>query len=205
QMIKGPRFLWLRWTKATCRRWFTRPDLDLDYFRGAHFGYTRLAERVVHERTVLRLRDTFAVLDEITGRGTHDVALRWRLCDTSWRQTENNFRAEIDGNEYAVDIASTAPVASRIARGEEKPNVEGWESRYYAVKTPAPTILAPTSATLPLRYVTVFGPAVERDRSIALLPDSATLRVHEFTPQLSTFIAQLADWRIAANSAVVPL
>lgn len=198
QMIKGPRFLWLRWTRAEVRKWLTRPDLDIDYFRGVHFGYARLAGRVVHERTVFRRRDVFVVFDEITGRGSHEAALRWRLCDADWQRENDECRAEIGGDEFALRVGAADGSEISLRRGEEGPQPEGWESRYYAVKTAVPTVVARTARELPIRFVSAFGPAAQlADFEI----DSVAMNCHVCGLGVAAgrFLERVGDVRIVAT------
>jgi hypothetical protein len=50
QMEKGPRFLWLRWTRAGVRAWERASDGSAELFRGEHYGYRRLQAPATHVR-----------------------------------------------------------------------------------------------------------------------------------------------------------
>jgi len=157
QMVRGPRFLWLLWPAARVLANTTSSDGNSSVFEAEHDGYGRLASPVTHRRRIERTGDRYFVRDELLGAGKHQVALRWRLCDDAWRQSANTFSLADGDRQYSVTIG---PLPSgftvRLARGEESPRPEGWESTYYAERKPSPTIIVSGSAQLPLTLETTI-------------------------------------------------
>jgi hypothetical protein len=67
---------------------------------------------------------------------------------------------ELDGKSFRIAIAAPAGADIRVLEGQEAPP-EGWESRYYNERTPAPTIVVRSERELPCSFVTICGPAEE--------------------------------------------
>ena len=72
----GP-FAWSEIPQVSVERWTRGPAFD--YFSGSHNGYRRIAEPVVHRRTVFRTAGLWFVRDVVDGRGTHDFEVRWHM------------------------------------------------------------------------------------------------------------------------------
>lgn len=198
QMLKGPRFLWLRWVKGRCLSWQCAPDGRADYFRGVHTGYARIIGRVLHDRTLLRDGDVFYVLDEIRGEGLHRATLRWRLGPQDWQAFADEWRTSIAGATYAVGVRGSHGSACRLKSGQTTPRVEGWHSRYYAEKQPAPTLVWTAEGRLPIRWLTRLGPVQrdEEDFDLAFSDPQAWLRLRRAGPSLRSLITRIADPRI---------
>lgn len=151
QMVRGPRFLWLLWPEARVLANSHAGDGSGSLFEAEHDGYRRLASPVTHRRRVERTGDRYLVRDELLGAGRHQVALRWRLCDEAWKQDGNTFTLTDGDRHYAVTIGPLPDGFSpRLARGENSPRPEGWESTYYAERKPSPTIVVSGTADMPL-------------------------------------------------------
>lgn len=155
QMIKGPRFLWFRWTKSRLNRFEQSADSRLAYFEGEHYGYTRLPGRVVHRRSILRIDDTYVIVDDLLGAGEHDVALRWRLCEAEWKSDDMRWTSTLADETVAIGINAPVELGATLLRGQETPTPEGWESLYYAERTPTPSIVTSGRACLPMRIATL--------------------------------------------------
>ncbi len=158
QMIKGPRFLWLRWTKARLLRFDRSPDGRAAVFSGEHYGYTRLPGDVVHRRTILRLGDSYVIIDDLLGSGEHEVALRWRLCEARWAEQPDGWIAADVAGGPRMQLAGTAALRAELLRGQESPRPEGWESLYYADRQAVPVVRLSGRASLPLRLATCVAP-----------------------------------------------
>ena len=57
QMINGPRFMWVEWTKAKMLSVARSSEGRLESFQGQHKGYLRLNAPALHRRAVLRAGD----------------------------------------------------------------------------------------------------------------------------------------------------
>jgi hypothetical protein len=172
QMIRGPRFLWFRWTRARLNRFAIAADGRLAYFEGEHYGYTRLPGRVIHRRAICRIDDTYIVLDDVLGTGNHTLTLRWRLCDSRWELAGNACRGLIGGRALRLVLAMPPGMRVELVRGRAEPTPEGWESLYYAEKRPVPTIRLRAERAAPVRLVTLVSPG-KRELAVS---DPETLR-----------------------------
>ncbi len=159
QMVKGPRFLWFKWTKAKVRRFETSPDSRVGYFEGEHYGYTHLPGHVIHRRTMCRIDDAYIIVDDILGSGRHEVAVRWRLCQAQWRQEADTWHGEISGKDVAINLTPANGMTVEMVTGRESPGPEGWESQYYGQKEPAPTLVMHGRVDLPVCMVSIIAPA----------------------------------------------
>jgi hypothetical protein len=158
QMVKGPQFLWFKWTRSKLIRFATSADGKLGFFAGEHYGYRRLGGDVVHRRSICRIDDAYVVIDDLLGSGLHDVALRWRLHPGQWTREGKTWSCAPDGQEaVSIELACPPGMSVRLAEGAETPEVEGWESLYYAEKTPVPTLIVRGHVDLPLSLATVVG------------------------------------------------
>lgn len=205
QMEKGPRFLWLRWTAARCLRWESSRDGRADYFSGEHEGYRRLAGRVSHRRTILRIDDQFAVVDDLSGLGEHRLTLRWRLSDTNWKAappsaTERIARwSRLTPTPFSIAVSAPPGASFALLRGQELPRPEGWESRYYAEKSPVPTIVAVVEVALPATFVTLLGPT-QQPSPISFVPGSPhTLAIAAGEADVGPWLSSLADARFQVS------
>ncbi|MDZ4782952.1 MAG: alginate lyase family protein [Planctomycetia bacterium] len=154
QMIRGPRFLWLRWTEAKVLRYEQLPG-DEVRFVAEHHGYRRLKPPVTNRRSIHRQGDQYEVRDELSGNGEHHIALRWRLCPGEWRQTGNTFRLAQYSGDVVIEIgALPAGTTLELVTGQIDPRPDGWESLYYADRQPVPVIVVRGQASLPVTLET---------------------------------------------------
>lgn len=205
QMIKGPRFLWFRWTRARRLAFRSSADGRATWFSGEHYGYTRLPGRVVHRRSILRLDDAYVVIDDLLGSGEHDVALRWRLCEADW-QTEAggpaggaDWQAHVDGRRLALALHGIQGLEAALLRGQVQPEPEGWESLYYAEKTPTPVVRLRGRVRLPHRFVSLIACGPPRVR---LADDAGVEPQRELALWIDDVEFPLASAREAAGGAV---
>lgn len=74
---KGP-FSWVNLPNVRGEEWIKGETFDL--FVGSHDGFARLADPVVHRRTVFSLKSRFwLVRDQALGRGKHQLDLFWHV------------------------------------------------------------------------------------------------------------------------------
>jgi hypothetical protein len=185
QMVKGPRFLWFHWTRSRLLQFATGADGRCGFLCGEHDGYRRLPGRPVHSRMICRLDDTWVIVDDVLGEGHLEVALRWRLAETDWRQDGNRWTGHLAAGPFTLAVTAPASFALALERGRETPQPEGWESLYYNVREASPTIVVRGEADLPLRLVTVVDPAASPRVEVALLGDPGsvvTLKSEHFKP-----------------------
>ena len=114
QMERGPSFLWFRWTEARRLAYAFSLDGRASFIAGEHYGYRRLPGRVVHRRSILRAVDTYIIVDDLLGSGSHELALRWRLAPLDWRRDGQQWRATVDGRELSLSLILPESSYSRV-------------------------------------------------------------------------------------------
>jgi hypothetical protein len=140
QSVPGGPFLWLEHARARCERFDA--GVDRDVFEGAHDGYRRLADPVIHRRRVeldkrareLRVRDTLEC------RREHEVELHWH-CAADCEVRADGYGVEVECAGARVHLeCPRALEPPRVVTGREHPPL-GWASPALGLKVPAPAIL----------------------------------------------------------------
>ena len=192
QICRGEGF---RWRSAPASRFIGRSHCDAaEIWQGEHFGYQRLASRLVHRRSVARLPgELWLIVDDLLGTGREQLELYWQL---------SNFPLELRGSELSqqtpagpMQLLLFGARATRLLRGETLAPHRGWCSRSYGQREPAPCLVAELNSLLPQRVLSLLalgqrpevlfsrGPAGERlqittsgrpEQRIALSPLGAT-------------------------------
>ncbi|HEX9395341.1 MAG TPA: alginate lyase family protein [Burkholderiales bacterium] len=136
QSVPGGAFLWLRHARAWCER-FDSSD-ERDSFEGAHDGYRRLVDPVLHRRRIdfdkraLRIE----VRDTLECAAAHAVQLHWHLAERcAARLNGRTVEVERDGLRLRIDCPRELE-APQLVAGREAPPL-GWISRRFDEKSPA--------------------------------------------------------------------
>jgi hypothetical protein len=157
---KGP-FSWSSLPNVRAERWINGETFDL--FVGSHDGYTRLADPVVHRRSVFSLKSDFwLVRDQALGQGKHQLDLFWHL-NPEFRpvlQSKTTFRSEGEG-------LSIVPCDNH--GWSQKILSEDW-SPAYGQKARHITLHFSTTALLPAEFVTLLIPFAAFDSEVEKLP-----------------------------------
>jgi len=130
----------------------------LDIAIGSHDGYARLAEGLTHRRVVLFAKsDYWIVSDEITGAGTHALEFFFHFAPgVKLEKSHNAWLASKNGARFL--LMPPSGVDAGVVRGEESP-IQGWYSRDYGHREPAPVLVATARAALPARFHWLLWPA----------------------------------------------
>ena len=121
-----------------------------------HDGFRCLPGRPLHHRRWSLTSDELRVEDLVTGRGRHELVIRWQLAiGTAVRATDSMALVTSPAGIFSVTIAATAPVH---LTAETRPVAAGFGST-----TDAPVLICRINAALPVRATTVWSRA--RDRS----------------------------------------
>lgn len=136
----GGSFIWLHKARAHCERW--SPGEEHDELVASHDGYRRLADPVIHRRTLnfdKRLRQML-VTDEIECEAKHTVEICWHFAE----QCEVYILDEgvvVTRNGFCVTLQLLNRVCElQVFQGDED-RPAGWVSRRFGVKVPAPTVV----------------------------------------------------------------
>lgn len=150
----GP-FRWQHAADARTTAWHSHARLD--YFAAAHEGYTRLAGHPRHERSVIFLkRDYWLVRDRVLTTGTHRYDLNFHFAPGV------EPRVETDSDTPCVHVTAdgeTALVLCALGSGGVWHNEQGWVSRCYGARTPAPVCRYTTEGEGAQEFMTFVLPA----------------------------------------------
>ncbi len=136
----GP-FLWGVRAQARCVAW--APRMQGGRVVGEHDGYVRLADPVVHRRT-LDLDGparALTIQDDIVARGSHEIAAYFHLAEDVRvsKERPNCYRLAVGGGTMALEVDGRLTV--QILSGSERP-IGGWVSRGYHRKAASTTLIA---------------------------------------------------------------
>ncbi|MGB3614918.1 MAG: alginate lyase family protein [Elainellaceae cyanobacterium] len=137
-------FLWTR--KASCKVLSWQPSPKGGTLVAQHNGYTRLPQKVLHQRE-LTLKDRQLVLcDELRGDGVHDV--EWRLhfspiCDLRLSSEV----CTVKWSEGSMDIRLDPQLKYSVIQGESD---GGWFSAGFNLKEAAYTLVGKLNTEVPI-------------------------------------------------------
>ena len=140
QAVNGGKFMWLTGYQAECTRF--APGEREDVFVGRHDGYRRLADPVVHERSVRYEKDArrIVVEDTLHCQEVHTVRRHWHVAEgLAVHVLPRGCRAEDAGMSTEIRVLDAASEL-HLARGEERPAC-GWVSRRFNEKQPTNTLV----------------------------------------------------------------
>jgi uncharacterized heparinase superfamily protein len=136
----GP-FLWGPRAQTRCMAW--EPRTQGAKVIGEHDGYTRLADPVLHRRT-LELDERSRILtiqDDIMARGPHEIAAYFHLAEDAVLSSEgpNRYRISVGSGVVTLDVDARLSVG--VVTGSSEP-IAGWISGAYHHKVPSATLIA---------------------------------------------------------------
>jgi hypothetical protein len=158
QSLSGGRFMWLKKARTSIERMPQSPH-EFD-FRGAHDGYTRLADPVRHMRSVRfdAASSTLTVRDEIAAKKHHQVELFWHFAPGLSVRLDSA-GLHVRGKRFALQMhVHGADLSLELVRGNENPPL-GWYSRSYESKQPCDVLKITTvSSAVPVecRFTITF-------------------------------------------------
>jgi hypothetical protein len=131
--MTGP-FLWGQRASARCVLW--KPTRHGGAVAGEHTGDLRLADPVLHRRTIELDANTgrLTVLDELTGRAEHKADLMLHFAEGCSVTDEGGGRVSVGFAGGLLQIALDPRLEVSLHEGEEQPPL-GWISRNYHRKT----------------------------------------------------------------------
>jgi asparagine synthase (glutamine-hydrolysing) len=147
-------------TAASLLRFEDYPDWAC--CEGEHYGYMRDRDSV-HHRSVLFVKDDlWVVVDTVTGSGWHSARLHWLAGDYPYQfdplNSELSLETPLGDFGVAVLDGSGKPFQNcDVVKGDDV-TPRGWTSRYYGEKAPVPSLVATTSGSPPLVFVSVLCP-----------------------------------------------
>ena len=163
QSEPGGTFQWRLQARAHLRCRFEYPGVA--YIEGEHDGYARLYEPVTHRRRVFYAGTYWALLDEFSGEGEHSFeagyqfapGLRVSAAGTGPDQCDVRVAARGEARLELIAFGSGPPKAY-LVEGSERP-AQGWVSRRYGHREPAPVLRVRMRAKAPALFATLLFPS----------------------------------------------
>ncbi len=117
-----------------------------------HDGFRHLPGRPLHRRRWSLTGDGLRVEDAVTGRGRHEIVIRWHVSPGSALRVDGRTALVTSpAGTFSVTIAATTPV---LLAAETRPAATGFGST-----ADAPVLTCRMDATLPVRAVTAWNRA----------------------------------------------
>lgn len=161
QMLHWRRFKTLYRTPARVLRFETVAAGVI--YEGEHTGFQRLRHPCTHRRAILLTKSGLCVVvDHVFGSSPEprDVRVHWQGGPLPWEfdAAANRLSLQTDAGPYfiSVHVANGEALSVNAVAGQASPP-RGWVSRAYAEKTPAPSLVASWTGTLPFTCVTVMN------------------------------------------------
>lgn len=153
QSVPAGTFRWGVRARAGCVKNASLPEVSL--VEGEHDGYSRLTGSVIHRRRVIHIRpDYWLVFDDFRGEGEHEFDLFYHFSP----ECEIEFTAPaLKTSELLLYVCGSRPVESELILGQDTPP-QGWVSRRYGQKTPAPVLRAHLRSSVPAGFLSVLFP-----------------------------------------------
>jgi hypothetical protein len=178
-------FKWLNLCPGRLERWATSPNLD--YACGMHEGYRRLTDPVVHRRHVVFVKpDLWFLLDDLTGAGIHSLEFFFHFHPDVQLHIDEHACCATRGDRRFL-VMGNPLVSLDAVRGEEGP-VQGWYSRDYGHREPAPVLSGKTRCSLPARFPWILWPGAPDDAILRQVPGQGSAWTLETSAQVDYFI-----------------
>lgn len=135
------KFLWGRRANASCIDWHS--DANVTRLAAEHDGYARLADPVIHRRTVEldASASQLRIDDELRGAASHNGALHFHFAPECRVERIGDQTILATRNEGVVELSLPDNTNVTLIRGETSP-ILGWCSRAYHEKQPVTTVRA---------------------------------------------------------------
>ncbi len=140
QSVIGGNFMWLAHAGARCEKWET--DSGRDILVGAHDGYQRLQDPVMHRRSLEfdKAARVLRVSDTLTCKGQHHVELFWHFPEICRIAVNGNeISARCDGQTAGI-VMPGVDWQPRVVSGQETPPL-GWISRRFDRKISSASVV----------------------------------------------------------------
>ncbi|MCZ6816921.1 MAG: alginate lyase family protein [Planctomycetota bacterium] len=150
-------FRWLKHPKQRVLKYHT--DGRFGYASGITQGQRHLTSVIRHARSVLLAKGQYLlVLDVLDCPGTHTHELLWHIAPQHELTASLGgliHTNDADGPNLWMRAIGSSELGARIAVGETDP-IQGWHSRSYGHKEPAPTVIYKMEADGPIFFLTLL-------------------------------------------------
>jgi hypothetical protein len=137
----GGNFMWLHHAEARCELWESNDGEDR--LVGAHNGYGRLPDPVVHRRTIVLDKGsrTFDIDDQLLCEGEHTVDRCWHFAESCEVVVQSDCSVVARSGSYSIRIVpGELNVEAFDRRGVADP-IGGWVSRSFDMKTQSASVV----------------------------------------------------------------
>jgi hypothetical protein len=140
QSLIGGNFMWLNHAKAWCEKW--ESSSTRDWFVGAHDGFSRLADPVIHRRSMEfdKQARIIRIADTLTCNRPHMVEIFWHFAEACRVQVRGNEISAGCGNQSATMLMPGCDWSPVVKSGKEDPPM-GWISRRFDQKCHSPSVV----------------------------------------------------------------
>ena len=142
QSLAACRFRWAKRARAGCSLWLSSPEKDT--FEGWHDGYMRLDDPVKHRRLLEldKIARRIVVEDALEMGEEHDVEIFFHLSERCRVEPAGSasFVVRHETQEIRINLPAAEGASARVHEGNLAP-VQGWRSRSFDVRVPAPVIV----------------------------------------------------------------
>jgi hypothetical protein len=160
--------------KSVLHEWMSSGELD--FVDGAHFGYCRLQEPVVHRRQLLFIKpfegvNYWVVVDTLEGRGEHTFDLLFHAAPGT-AVSGSHDSILLSGNRgRGLRVIACHPQGTtlEVIEGATDP-IQGWVSTYSGEKEASPVLCYRLQCPVPVRFVTLLIPAGAGDSPPEIRP-----------------------------------
>jgi hypothetical protein len=149
----------------------TTPGLDVAI--AAHSGYERRPLPVTHRRLVALVKPYYWIVsDEVAGSGEHDLEFNFHFAPgVKLEASHGAWLASRDGSRFL--LLTPAETEARVVEASENP-IQGWHSRDYGHREPAPVLQCRVRAALPRRFHWLLWPVPAGWPALRELPGRGT-------------------------------
>ena len=147
------KFSWKRKANATVNKTFLQPRFD--FFEGSHDGYERLSAPATHTRSILFLRNDYAIMrDFVETSGKHDYQLNFHFSADANPAIEFTESGNLFVNENAENGARLFTFGDNGERNKKTSPI----SNLYGAKTNAPHLQFASNGIGAQEFFTFFLP-----------------------------------------------
>lgn len=145
-------FLWGR--RASTRLLDWRTSDKFDRCSAEHDGYAHL--NAIHRRTVSFYKPNWILIEDwLLGKGKHQIEQCWHF-PIQAELDKMNGHFSIMVNNVAIQMLTDSALTVRVLKGEKNP-IQGWVSKQYGRKAPAPVLLVSGTCFIPLKMTTLIN------------------------------------------------
>ncbi len=136
----GP-FMWGQRAKARCTAWDPTPVGGR--VTGEHDGYSRLADPVLHRRTLEMdaAKGLLVVTDILEAAGQHDAIVAFHFSESCIVRLRDTHIVEATAGDHIVTLSFDPGTDVQLLHGSDEPR-GGWVSRAYHDRRPATSVFA---------------------------------------------------------------